>query len=69
MIIQQRPPLHLTYCMNIHPGESWAENLAAIREKAARVKQFVSPDRWFGLGLRLSAQAAADLAGLHEGPR
>ena len=62
MILQHQPPLHLTYCLNIHPGETWAENLAAIREKAVRVKRFVSPDRWFGLGLRLSAQAAADLA-------
>ncbi len=61
MILQHQPPLHLTYCLNIHPGESWAENLAAIREKAARVKQFVSPDRWFGLGLRLGAQAVSDL--------
>ena len=34
MILQHQPPLHLTYCLNIHPGESWAENLAAIREKA-----------------------------------
>ena len=63
MILQHKPPLHLTYCLNIHPGESWAENLAAIREKAVRVKQFVAPDGWFGLGLRLSAQAAAELAG------
>ena len=63
MILQHQPPLHLTYCLNIHPGETWAENLAAIREKAVRVKQFVAPDLWFGLGLRLSAQAAADLAG------
>jgi len=63
MILQHKPPLHLTYCLNIHPGESWAENLAAIREKAVRVKRFVAPDGWFGLGLRLSAQAAAELAG------
>lgn len=61
MILQHQPPLHLTYCLNIHPGESWAENLAAIREKAARVKQFVSPDRWFGLGLRIASQAADEL--------
>ena len=63
MIVQHKPPLHLTYCLNIHPGESWAENLAAIRDKAARVHLFVEPEEWFGLGLRLSAQAAADLAG------
>jgi sugar phosphate isomerase/epimerase len=62
MILQHQPPLHLTYCLNIHPGESWAENLAAIREKAVRVKQFVSPDEWFGLGLRIAAHAAEELA-------
>ena len=39
MIVQQRPPLHLTYCLNIHPGESWAENFAALREKTLAVKQ------------------------------
>ena len=52
MILQHKPPLHLTYCLNIHPGESWAENLAAIREKAVRVKQFVAPDGWFLLRVR-----------------
>ena len=62
MIVQHQPPLHLTYCLNIHPGESWAENLAVIREKTAQVREFVAPGQWFGLGLRLSAQAAAELA-------
>ncbi len=62
MIVQHKPPLHLTYCQNIHPGESWEENFTAIREKAVAVKQRVCPDQWFGLGLRLSAQAAGELA-------
>jgi sugar phosphate isomerase/epimerase len=62
MILQHQPPLHLTYCLNIHPGESWAENFAAIREKALAVKQSVAPDQWFGLGLRLAGQAAGELA-------
>jgi sugar phosphate isomerase/epimerase len=61
MIVQHQPPLHLTYCLNIHPGESWAENLSAIREKTARVREFVAPGQWFGLGLRLGAKAAAEL--------
>ncbi len=52
---------HLTYCLNIHPGETWEENLAAIRTHAAAVKERVSPERPFGLGLRLSARAAAEL--------
>ena len=29
MIIREQPPLHLTYCLNIHRGETWAENFAA----------------------------------------
>ena len=66
MIVQQQPPLHLTYCLNIHPGETWADNFAAIREKAMRVKERVAPNRPFGLGLRLSRQAAESLA---EGKR
>ena len=62
MILQHRPPLHLTYCLNIHPGESWTENFAAIRDKALLVKQSVAPDQWFGLGLRISNAAAQTLA-------
>lgn len=61
MIIQHNPPLHLTYCLNIHPGESWGDSFLAIREKALAVKKRVAPDQWFGLGLRLSSQAASEL--------
>ena len=63
MILQHKPPLHLTYCLNIHPGEKWADNFAAIKERALAVKQRVAPDQWFGLGLRLAHHAAAELAG------
>lgn len=54
---------HTTYCLNIHPGESWDENLAGIREHALRVRDRVLKDagRRFGLGLRLSRQAAVEL--------
>ena len=61
MQIQQHLPLHLTYCLNIHPGETLAENLAAIRQHALAVKQQLAPASAFGLGLRLSAAAAAEL--------
>jgi sugar phosphate isomerase/epimerase len=61
MIIQHRPPLHLTYCLNIHPGESWAENLAALREKTVAIRQSVAPGQWFGVGLRIAQQAAEEL--------
>ena len=61
MQIQTPSPVHLTYCLNIHPGETLAENLAAIRQHAVAVKQHVSPAAPFGLGLRLGAAAAAEL--------
>jgi hypothetical protein len=62
MIVQNQPQLHLTYCLNVHPGERWAANFAAIQQKATAIKERVAPDQWFGLGLRLSAEAAQDLS-------
>jgi len=62
MRIQNDPPIHLTYCLNIHPGETWAENLTAIRDKALVVRDRVAPDGPFGLGLRLSHEAIQALA-------
>lgn len=52
---------HLSYCTNIHPGESWADVRAAVAEHTVAVKQRVCLDRPFGVGLRLSARAAAEL--------
>ena len=66
MIVQHRPPLHLTYCLNIHPGESWVESLAALREKTVAVKQRVAPGVWFGAGLRLAHRAAEELTASAE---
>jgi hypothetical protein len=62
MLVPQNPDLQLTYCQNIHPGESWAENRAALAQKAVAVKTLLSVGEPFGLGLRLSAAAAAELA-------
>ncbi len=53
---------HLTYCTNIHAGESWAEIDAALRRNILPVKAEVSPDSPMGVGLRLSATAADQLA-------
>ncbi len=59
---QSGEQIHLTYCLNVHPGESWSENFQAIREKTTRVRDMVCrPNQAFGLGLRLSAAAAAEL--------
>jgi sugar phosphate isomerase/epimerase len=51
----------LTYCLNVHPGETWPENLATLRTTVLAVRDLVSPGKPFGLGLRLSAAAAATL--------
>jgi hypothetical protein len=53
---------HLTYCTNIHAGETWAEVRANLERHVVRVKASVAADRPFGVGLRLSAIAAAALA-------
>jgi len=53
---------HLTYCTNIHPGESWAEVRANIEQYVVQVKSHIAPDRLFGIGLRLSQQAAEALS-------
>ncbi len=52
----------LTYCLNVHPGETWAEAEEAIRVHALAVRDRVAKDRPFGLGLRLSNRAARELA-------
>ena len=52
---------HLTYCTNIHPGETWAEVEENLRSFTIPLKQQLSPFNPFGIGLRLSNQAALDL--------
>ncbi|WP_224996147.1 metabolite traffic protein EboE [Cesiribacter sp. SM1] len=52
---------HLSYCTNIHPGESWAEVEQSLKQYVPEVKKQVSPHKAFGLGLRLSHQASLEL--------
>lgn len=52
---------HLTYCTNIHAGESWADHFAALRDNIPSIKKRLSPDRPFGIGLRLSHLASLEL--------
>jgi sugar phosphate isomerase/epimerase len=55
-------PYHLTYCTNIHPGETWAAVFENVRTHVLAVKALLSPQHEpFGVGLRLSAQAARQL--------
>lgn len=54
--------VHLTYCSNIHPGESWAEVRANLEQHVIAVRDRLEPHGAFGIGLRLSARAAAELS-------
>lgn len=53
---------HLTYCTNIHAGETWDEIEAALTRFLPAVKREISPEQPMGVGLRLSALAATQLA-------
>jgi sugar phosphate isomerase/epimerase len=52
--------VHLTYCTNIHAGESWPEICASLDAHVPAIKAAVAPDRRLGIGLRLSGEAAAE---------
>ena len=54
---------HLTYCTNIHAGETWPEVRTNLTRHVLAVRDVAAPGRRFGIGLRLSAAAAATLAG------
>jgi hypothetical protein len=51
----------LTYCSNIHAGESWDDVLHNLDTHAIAVKQQVSQHQPFPLGLRISNQASLDI--------
>ena len=52
---------HLTYCTNIHAGESWADISDSLAVHLPKIKAQTAPDRPMGLGLRLSGIAADTL--------
>jgi len=54
--------LHFTYCTNVHRGENWAETFHGLDQYTLAVRRQVGTSAPFGIGLRLSAQAAQELA-------
>lgn len=52
---------HLTYCTNIHAGESWTDHFTALKENIPLIKKAFSPEEDFGIGLRLSHLASLEL--------
>lgn len=61
MRLIRSPDCHLSYCTNIHPGESWPEVEYALKSHLPQIKKSVCNDREMGVGLRLSALAAQQL--------
>jgi hypothetical protein len=53
--------LHLSYCTNIHSGETWEETFRALKSGLPGIKKKFSNDKPMGVGLRLSAIAAEEL--------
>lgn len=52
---------HLSYCTNIHPGESWDDVFESLKKYSLKVKKKLSPNKAFGIGLRLSQKSAERL--------
>jgi sugar phosphate isomerase/epimerase len=69
MILPGPERFRLTYCTNIHPGNSLAEVIGNIDRRVAAVKKLVSPDAPFGVGLWLSHAAAHELTERDNLPR
>lgn len=59
----------VTYCTNIHPGETWAEIREAVLRHGPAVKAVVAPDVLFPVGLRISGRASRELAADPEAAR
>ncbi len=52
---------HLTYCTNIHPGEDWSQVFANLVQYIPSLKKKLSPNKPFGIGLRLASAASKEL--------
>ena len=61
MKLATKPDLHLTYCTNIHPGETWSEVKNNLKKYIPQLKTRLSPDQPFGIGLRLADVSTREL--------
>jgi hypothetical protein len=52
---------HLTYCTNIHAGETWPDHFRALQANFPFIKTHISPHKPMGMGLRLSNEASVQL--------
>ncbi|TGL87193.1 xylose isomerase [Leptospira congkakensis] len=52
---------HLTYCSNIHPGETWSDHFLQLKENLPKIRKTMAPNSEMGLGLRLANEASIEL--------
>ncbi len=52
---------HVTYCTNIHPGESWTAHFTELQKNFPAIKHSLSPNEAMGIGLRISNTASIEL--------
>ncbi len=54
--------LHLAYCTNIHRGEDWAQTFRSLKTDVMSVRDRVSQNKAYAIGLRLSDLASRELS-------
>ncbi|SFR49084.1 hypothetical protein SAMN04490243_2209 [Robiginitalea myxolifaciens] len=52
---------HITYCTNIHPGESWEDTYTALKSNLPAIRRDIAAGNPMGVGLRLSDRASREL--------
>ncbi len=60
--MQLKSNIHLGYCTNVHRGQTWAETFSSLQCITLEVKKRVCPKARYGIGLRLSHEAAWELS-------
>lgn len=58
MLLRDLNDAQLTYCTNVHPGETLPSVRSLLKRHVVSVKAAVAPTQRFGVGLRLAAAAA-----------
>jgi sugar phosphate isomerase/epimerase len=66
MLLRTLNDAQLTYCTNVHPGETLLSVRDLLKKHVLAVKQTVAPEQPFGVGLRLAASAADSLNDAEE---
>ena len=61
MLTDREKNIHLTYCQNVHPAESWQQSFSAIKNNVPKIKSQISPYKKFGIGMRISETATSEI--------